>query len=118
MVLELPEQKMQLRKLITETLQNKQARQHSREAAANCQLIAMRPALELAKLYSRCLCEALQGETHTWDELHQFDGAWRADLQWLHRVLHPWQTHDQEGARNQASRGCWRNRIVCLQPRA
>ena len=47
----------------------------------------MSPALELAKLYSKCLYEALQGKTHAWDELHQFAEAWRADLAWLSKVL-------------------------------
>ena len=87
MVFEVPEPKMQqLRKLITETLQREQVSTRQLASIAG-KLIAMGPALELGRLYSRCLYEALQGKTHAWDELHQFDGAWRADLQWLHGVL-------------------------------
>jgi hypothetical protein len=59
MVFEVPEQKMQqLQKPIIDTLQNRQhsARQLARGSIAG-KLIAimMSPALELAKLYSRCL---------------------------------------------------------------
>ena len=87
MMFEVPEQKMQpLRQLITDTFQGEQVSARQLASIAG-KLIAMGPALELAKLYSRCLYEALQGKTHAWDELHNSEGAWRTDLQWLHKVL-------------------------------
>ena len=80
MVFEVPEPKMQrLLQLISDTLL--QQRVSSRQLASIAgKLIAMSPALELAKLYSICLYEALQGKTQAWDDLHQFQDAWRADL--------------------------------------
>ena len=86
-VFQVPEQKLQaVLQLIAATLQQQQVSARQLASIAG-KLIAMSPALELAKLYSKCLYEALQGKTHAWDELHQFAEAWRADLAWLSKVL-------------------------------
>ena len=87
MVFEVPEKKLQLvMQLMNETLQQEQVTARILAKIAG-KLLAMAPALELAKLYTRSLYAALKGQHGLWDELHAFEGAWRQELAWLLKVM-------------------------------
>ncbi|BDA41867.1 hypothetical protein COCOBI_02-6620 [Coccomyxa sp. Obi] len=87
MVFEVPQEKLQLLiQLMTETLQQEQVSARTLAKIAG-KLLAMAPAFELAKPYTRSLYAALQGQQVAWDELHAYEGAWRHELQWLLKVL-------------------------------
>jgi hypothetical protein len=86
-IFEVPQAKLQqVLQLMSKTVQQEQVSARTLAKAAG-KLLAMAPALELAKLYTRSLYAALQGQQGSWDELHAFEGAWRLELVWLIKVL-------------------------------